>query len=285
MRKNKMNGICCQHVRNILLIVTIMLLLVACGKKQEPMRAPEDVKTVSIETSYGYLAFPEETFESLHHMEVTDGVTVMEVFYMVTQEGELELFRIYFDDENMGTPVGYLTVDGIEVPVSYSLCEYADEDFVDEETRKLYHSMMNGFSVVVNSIYEDTRFSETRAVEEIGDREVKLRHWKVTLPENVQYTETDENGNYRVDFFGIVGGERIDLYMIGLGDIEGETTLGTYTVNGVQKAIVVQTYDMGPYDIWPEEDRTVIYNMMNSINSVIQTIVEDKNYAELEAAA
>ena len=270
----------------MMLAFAILLSLVACEKKQEPLRAPsgEKVSAIYIETAYGPLAFPEEFSGNMRHMEVTEGNAAMEVFYMVTQEGEKELFRIHFADMDVGTFMGYLTVEGAEIPVSYSVCQYEDSDFKDEEERKLYYSMMDGFSMIMNSIYEDARFSKARAVEAVGEREVKLRYWKMKLPANVQYTESEENGNYRVDFYGEVSGERIDLYMIGLGELEAETTLGNYTVNGVQMPVVVQTYDMGSYDIWPEEDRMVINEMMNSINTVIQTIVADKNYAEFDAA-
>ena len=270
----------------MMLAFAILLSLVACGKKQEPLRAPsgEKVSAIYIETAYGPLAFPEELSSNMRHVEVTEGNTAMEVFYMVTQEGEKELFRIHFADMDVGIFMGYLTVEGAEIPVSYSVCQYEDSDFKDEEERKLYYSMMDGFSMIMNSIYEDARFSKARAVEAVGEREVKLRYWKMKLPANVQYTESEENGNYRVDFYGEVSGERIDLYMIGLGELEAETTLGNYTVNGVQMPVVVQTYDMGSYDIWPEEDRMVINEMMNSINTVIQTIVADKNYAEFDAA-
>lgn len=274
----------------VVLALVPVLSLAACGSKaQEPLRAPDAqnaaVATVDIETAYVTLAFPEDLSANLHHVESAEGSVAVEVFYMMGQEGEKELFRIYFADAQAGTPMGYLTVDGNELPVSYSTCEYAAEDFSAEEDRKLYYSMMDAFTVVMNSIYDNPNFSQTRAVTPVGDQEVSLRYWKVTLPENVRFTETEENGGYHVDFYGEHIGERIDLYQISLGEVEGESTLGWYTVDGVQKPIVVQTYSMEAYEVWPEEDRMVIYNMMSSINSVIQSIVADKNYSEIKAEA
>ena len=274
----------------VALAVVLLLSLAACGSKaQEPLRAPDAqnaaVATVAIETAYGTLAFPEELQDHLHHVEAIEGSIAMEVFYMTGQEGEKELFRIYFADAQAGTHVGYLTVDGLEIPVSYSICEYADEDFSAEEERQLYYSMMDAFTVVMNSIHDNPNFSQTRAVAPVGDQEAKLRYWKVTLPENVHFTETEENGNYQVTFYGEVSGERIDLYRIGLGEMESESTIGLYTVDGVQMPVVIQTYSLEAYDGWPEEERMVIYNMMASINTVIQSIVTDKNYSEAEAGA
>ncbi len=272
----------------VVLALVLVLGMTACGsQKQEPLRAPtmDSIKTDPVETVYGDLAFPEDLYEHLRHMEVTEGDIVMEIFYMVTEAGEKELFRIYYADPQVGTHLGYLTTETGEIPVSYSLCEYADEDFADEEERKLFHSMMDAFSVVVNSIYADERFSETRAMETVGEQEAKLRYWDVTLPDNVSFTETEEGGNYRADFYGEVSGERIDLYAIILGNVESESILGFYTVNGEQKPVVVETYDMGEYDVWPAEERTAIYQMMESLNTVIQAIMADKNFTEFVPGA
>lgn len=289
MSNNQISRKACCRIASLALAAILMLPLAACGgKDQEPLRAPESTAaatTVAIETVYGPMAFPENLYSSVRHMEVTEGKTAMEVFYMVSEEGEKELFRIYFADDDMGTHMGYLTVDGTELPVSYSVCEYADENFANEEERKLYHSMMDAFSVVINSFYEDTRFSETRAVAPVGEREVKLRYWKLILPENVRYTETEENGNYCVEFYGEVSGERIDLYMIGLGDLEGESMLGLYKIKDKQIPIMVRTGNMEEYENWSEEEQTIIYNMMASLNTVIQTIVADENFAEPEPGA
>lgn len=259
--------------------------LMACGKgdeSQDPLRATEAPKiaTVPIDTMYCTLQFPESLIENLRHVEVTEGRIAMEVFYLVSEEGEKELYRIHFADAKMGELLGYLTIDGVEVPITHSVCEYANEDFRTEEERKLYYEMMDAFSVLVNTIYADARFSETRFVAPVGTREVKLRYWNVVLPENVQCVETEENGSYCVKFYGEVGGEQINLYMILVGNGEAETSLGFYTVDGERKPVRVQTYDMEPYANWSEEDQTIIYRMMESLNTVIQTIVADEKFSE-----
>lgn len=265
----------------VILVLAMVLCLAACGGGKKPLRAPEKdaaVPTVSMKTAYGTLDFPEQLQDNMRHMEISENGIIIEVFYMISAVGEKEVFRIYYADSQAGTHLGYLTTDAGEIPVSYALCQYADEDFADEDERNLYYSMMDAFSVVINSIHANAQFSEHKAVEPVADQEAKLRYWTLTLPENVHFTETEENGNYRVDFYGELSSERVDLYMIGLGDFEAETMLGLYDVKGVQKPVMVQTYSLDEYENWPEEDQTVLYEMMASVNTVIQTIVADKNF-------
>ena len=55
------------------LALVLALSLTACGgEANEPLRAPGKMEapTVSIETVYGTLAFPEELYDNLRHMEV-----------------------------------------------------------------------------------------------------------------------------------------------------------------------------------------------------------------------
>ena len=273
--------------RSVLLVLAAVMLLgmTACAvSEKEPMRAPT-AETVSIETAYGSLAFPKELQENLRHTETTEGPIAMEVFCMVSEAGEKELYRIFYGDAQMGELIGYLTTEQGEVSVSYTLCEYENSAFATEEERKLYYSMMDAFSTILNSIYADARFSESRHQEPVKSGDVKLRYWNVELPENVQFTESEENGIYRVEFYGEVSGERIDLFMIGLGEMKAETMLGMYTVNGVQKPVMIQTSDLSAYDIWPEEERMMIHQMMAPLNTLIQTIVTDENFSEYASDA
>ena len=270
----------------IAMVVIAILCLAACtdGSK-DPLRATEETSatTAAIQTMYGTLQFPEALLGNLRHVEATEGQIAMEVFYMVTEGSEKELYRIHYADERMGSCIGYLTTDNGQISISYSICEYNDESFANEEERKLHHSMMDAFSVVMNSIHADERFSETRTMVPEDAQEATMRHWKLVLPSNVQFVESEDNGNYRADFFGIVEGERINLYMIGLGNLEAESMLGTYEVNGEQLPLVVETFDLDEYSTWSEENQRVIYQMMSTINDVIQQITASKGFAELKS--
>lgn len=282
MREDKKTGFSFRRSMCGWLALVLGLGLVACGEAQEPLRAPTEdaaAATFTIETMYGTLEYPEALRANLRHMEVTEDAVAMEVFYMLGAGGEREIYRIYYADAQVGTHLGYLTTDNGEISVTYSFCEYDDEDFVDEEERKLYYSMMDAFSTVANSIHDDERFSENRAGTPVGSREVKLRYWNVTLPENVLYEETVEEDTYRVDFYCELSGERVALYYIGLGDMDAETVLGMFRADGVQKPVAVGTYDLMGYEQWPEEVQSTIHQMMESINDVIQVITSSQDFS------
>ena len=54
------------------------------------------------------------------------------------------------------------------------------------------------------------------------------------------------------------------------------------TVNGEQKPVVVGNHDLDAYEMWSEEEKLIIYNMMNSLNDVIQSIVSHENFSEYQ---
>lgn len=280
----KMNKALTTRVRKCVcavLVMTLALPLVSCGEnKEEPLQLPSDPTSAatSIETAYATLEFPQELFDDLRHTEVIDGDVVMEMFFMETAAGERELYRIYYADPQMGTLAGYLQTESGEISVSYSMSQYDDSVFETEEERRLYYSMMDAFSVIMNSIDSDERFSESRPQAAVGQREVKLRYWTITLPDNIQCEENDVNGTYQVNFYGEVSGERINLYMIGLGQMEADTTLGMYSVDGEQKPVTVSSVNLDLYESWPQEEQTKISKMMDSLNTVIQVIVSDENF-------
>lgn len=274
----------------IVVLVAAHILLAGCQLGDEKTLADSTGATISqpmasIATVHVTLEFPEVLAPSLRHEEVTEGNIVMEIFYMLHDGSERELYRIYFGDPQMGSLLGYLNTETAEIPVTCSTNIYEDTEFGTEEERKLYNELMDGFSVLVRSIYNDPRFSEQRRVAPVGEQKISLRHWTVTIPDNVRYTELEENGIYRVDFFGEVSGERIALYTISLGATEAESTLGYYTVDGDQQPVTVETCSLEPYAGWPEEDQAVIYRMMESVNAVVQVITADKNFAEYPESA
>lgn len=268
----------------VLTVFTTLLSMTACAGKQEPLRAPMETskmqKTVEVETVYGPIQFPEVLAGKMHHEEAVEDDIAVEVFYMVSSIGNLEVFRIYYADPDVGARLGYLTTDAGEISVTYAMCEYADEDFPTEEDRILFYNMMAAFTVVTDSIQKDERFSELRAVEQVNSSETKFRYWNVTLPENVKYEENEMDGIYRVDFYAIMGDMRVDLYYLGIGEMEADTVLGYFAVDGYQKPVVVGSCNMDEYDSWSDEEKLIIYNMMDSLNGVIQDVVTHKNFSQ-----
>lgn len=267
-----------------LIVVLVAVILLVCflvaGKK--PLTTPPETTAsepvVQIETAYATLDFPEALVDNIRHIEVSEGSVTMEIFYMLSKTGERELYRIIFGDANMGNPVGYLNTESGEVPVTVSFVKY--EDVFEKDDRMLYGQLTDAFSTMLNSLCEDSRFSEIKNVVPVGYREAKLKYWSATIPENVQCEENGEGEGYRAEFFGIVDGERIPLYAVLLGKVENpKDVLGSYMVDGKILELGVVVYDISDYDNWAEEKKSVVYNMMNSINTVIQTIVEDKNFS------
>ena len=268
----------------MVVLFAVLLGMTACADKNEALKAPMEAinmeKTVEIQTQYGPIKFPEVLFGNMRHVETTQGNVAVEIFYMVGAAEELEVFRIYYGDSNMGSLMGYLTTDDGEVSVSYALCEYAEEEFADEQDLVLFYNMMQAFSVVTNSIQTDARFSQLRAVAPVDEQETKLQYWTVTLPDNVQYEENEADGCYRVDFYGVLGGERIELYYLGLGDMEADTVLGYFTVDGQQKPVVIGNSDVDAYENWSAEEQMILYNMMDSLNGVIEAITTHKDFSQ-----
>lgn len=268
----------------VIALVAMLIGITACDNQEEPLKAPLEVeymqKTVAVQTHYGPIQFPEVLAGNVRHAETVEGDIALEVFYMVYESGEKEVFRIYFGSADMGEHLGYLKTDAGEIPVTFALCEYADEDFTIEDEWILYSNMMTAFTVVSNSIQSDERFSELRTMEQVGEQGAQMRFWSLTLPDNVMWEESETNGIYRVDFYGMIEDKRIDLYYIGLGEMEADTKLGYFTVDGVQMPIMVGNSELVAFDSWSKEDQRVIYDMMDSINLVIQQIVACDQYSD-----
>ena len=272
--------------RGICLLTLLLMLagLTACTKNRDPLKAPLEVeymqKTVEIQTLYGTIAFPELLADNIRHEETIEGNIALEVFAMVNETSEREVFRIYFGAADMGEHLGYLITDIGEIPVTFAVCEYTEEDFFTEDERILYDNIMAAFTIVLNSIQSDERFSELRSMEEVGEQGAQMRFWSLTLPDNVMWEESETNGIYRVDFYGMIEDKRIDLYFVGLGEMEADTKLGYFTVDGVQMPIMVGNSELVAFDSWSKEDQRVIYDMMDSINLVIQQIVACDQYSD-----
>lgn len=261
-----------------------ILCLTACNPGGEkPLTAPPETEPTEpvavIETALVDLEFPEALMPNVRHLEVSEGIITMEVFYMVSQSGERELYRIIFGDGSMGDQLGYLTVDGAEIPVTYTISEYED-GFGSEEENALYYGLMDAFSTLMDSLSKDPRFSETKYVAPVGSRVEKLKYWTLTLPENVQCEQSGQGDGYKAEFFGVVNGTRIPLYTLRLGgEVNPEDILGGFTVDGKLLDLAVEVYDISVYESWAEEDQRVIYVMMESVNEVVWQLMEDKNFS------
>lgn len=235
--------------------------------------------TIQIITKYVSFFYPDKYSEVLQHREVVSEEIVMEIFSMVVNESPVELFRIYFGDEAMGITCGYLTVDGVEIPVTYTICQY-DDNFFDEETKNIYFETMNCFNDIMDSIQSDRRFSIEKAVTPVINTDAVCTYWSFSLPETMEYEERNSSDKYELRFYGNVAGEKIALYTIVLGDTEDNTVLGTYALNGSKKYLKVESYPIEPLESWTDEETELAYTMMGTVNTVLQTIMSNENYEE-----
>ena len=295
------------QARNMVRRITALLLLLAvagtvtaCGQKapteetassdkvtvnqteatEEATAATEESDMVSLETKYGILPFPRVFSSNLKHLEVVQDPVAMEVFYLANQDREMELYRIYFGDETTGTLLGYLTVAAEEIPVTYTVCIYNEEDFPDAETRSIYGNLMDGFSTLLNAITADSRFCSERSAPKIQYADGEMRYWTVNLPTDVEWVETEENGIYRADFYGTIRDERIPLYTITLGDAAAPTLMGNLLVNGEAQPVGVQSHFTQLNANWTPEEISNFYRQMETIDLVIQAITESEYFSD-----
>jgi hypothetical protein len=69
------------------------------------------------------------------------------------------------------------------------------------------------------------------------------------------------------------------LYRIIIGDEQTGSLLGYYKVDGVKKAVCVESFTLVERESWNEDDYAAAYRMMDTINHVIETIMNSKQFA------
>lgn len=281
------------------LLLMITIFFVACENKETVLHtqpSQEDVtkvvgaepsdtihlqqNLVVMQTKYLDLSYPEIYADVLLHQEVISDMTTMELFSLKTHGGTMELFRIYFGDETVGSVAGYLSLDGTEIPVTYTICQFNDDEFPDEEVRALYYDTMNCFNDLMDSLQADDRFHTQKVQTPVENTEIVLSYWSFILPKTMECEEYDSNRQYKVTFFGNVSGDRVALYTICLGEPSVETVLGTYFINGEAKILSLESYDIIPTGEWTDESQEAAYDMMATVNDVLRVIMSDENFSD-----
>ena len=263
----------CQKKVTCLVLAMVMCVLSACsgyGAQQQ----------MKIETAYGPLVFPKTLEDVLVHKEVAGENGVEEIFYMEMDGEEKEIFRIIFGESSEGTRVGYLYTQDDVVAISYSVCAYLGEDFNSAEVRDRYYAAMDGFNEAVNKLCEDERFSNIERAELGAQREVTLRYWTVQLPETVTWEEIGENSEYRVDFYGKMGDDKIELYSVGFDEAYSDYDIGYMKVDDTVETVYVKIHDSPIDQSWTEEEQNIFYRLMETLDNVVNSIVNNKAYFE-----
>ena len=270
------------HILLVVLLIMGMIAMTACGKKESNSEgANTETPMAALETKYLTMTYPEDYKDLVKHREVVQDAITMEIFSMVQEETDMELFRIYFNDAAMGTLSGYLVIGSDEIPVTFDVAIYEDEDFSSEKHKEEYYRVMDVFTHVMDSVYNHPQFQEEKYIKPVCEQDNTMKYWKVTLPENVQWQEQTDTDVYSVEFYGEIQGETVSLYSISLGEVEADYSIGTFKVdNGEAKPVWVKIYDLGDHPDWQEEDYTIAYRMLESVNSVIEQIMSSKNFSE-----
>ena len=281
MRKVKSKCVFC-YVILLLMLLVLLLSIVACNSNilQNDSETDDAVATVEIKTTLALLKFPEKLIDNMYYEEVHEGNELHVIFYMVRQNGEWEIFRIIFGDDTIGTLMGYLETDSGEISVSYLLAQHSGDDFSEDEDWDWYYKMMDAVGVVLLSIQENNEFHENGSVKNIGSHEATFRYWKLNVPSNIHYNESEENGSYCIEFYGQIGEEIVELYTIALGHLPTGVNFGSYTVNGKSVPVMIATCDVTEYDHWTDVEKDTLYQMMDSLNDVIAQIRSSKLYSD-----
>lgn len=281
MQKKDMNRV----VPIILLGILILLSCLAFytkNKNKVQTNGTIEESYIEITTPYITLKFPEKDSEALIYEEEKTGDTITEVFYMKTEGEDLPLYRLDFGDENAGDWLGIIKTEEKEIPVTYTVFTLSDEELEklgkQEET---YTELMNDFNVLLNSIHEDSRFSSEKEIDLGKDVNLKLTYWDLKLPEKITCSETVTDDAYQADFYTEIKGDQVNLYSVYIGEQQGTTILGQYKIDGVWKTISIESNDLGN-DKWSDEELREAYQMMDTINSVIETITKSRQFSDEE---
>jgi hypothetical protein len=247
----------------------------------DSVKTKEELGMMEIKTKYLSLRFPEKYSKYLVHQETAEDGATAEVFTMKTSSSKMELFRIYFGDAHSGSYLGSLRVNDMDVPVTVLPAVHEESEFANEDDRALYYDMMDCLNVVLDSFYKDTRFDDSSSVnhEDVKREDAEVAFWNFSLPTGIEWEEGAADG-YLVTFYGTLGGERHELYSVSVGGKPLRTIIGTYIVDGEAEIVSVQSAELPNMEGWDQETENQLYSMMESINDVIQTILESEGFEE-----
>ena len=266
----------CKIIWLVAIIIVLLVVAVVIGHKAEPEKP-----MVKINTPYIDLFLPSELESIITYDESTYGDIYTRAFYLNCAGGELPLWRFDFGDPNAGEWVGVLKTDQGDIPVCMTGFVVTSEELaaLGEDGSKIYGECMQGYSEMLAGIMADPRFTSERPLAVGEDTSVKLTYWTVTLPDTMKVSESTEGGNYEAVFSAEVVGEMVRLYRVCIGENQAESLLGYYEVDGVKKPVSVGSFDLVERDSWSEDDYAAAYRMMDTINHVIDTIMQSKQFS------
>lgn len=227
----------------------------------------------------------------LVHTQKTQGERIEESFAMRVGEMEIPLYRICFGGAD-GNRLGALRTEAGEIDVTYEVLPLPENQLaaMNAETVGIYDVMLDSVNAVFDGFAADSRFSagnhsvaDSRAAAERTDAEeyqtAEMTFWTVSLPAGMTWTEYADESSYRAVFSGMIRNEVVELYSVHVGGEAASSVLGTVTVDGEARTVSVESFDLSRHEGWSEPDFEKAYLMLDSINDIIQVIVESDSFS------
>ena len=238
----------------------------------------------TVELSYGFsIRFPGEYAHMVEHTQEKFEQRTTEAFVLKDGDADISLYCICFGDRENGDWLGELKNGDVNVPITYTIFSPDEEELekLGEEGHAAYNAVRASFYDLLDTITTDRRF----VAEEVHDelvlgQEVEMTYWNAVLPDVVTFEETNQDGVYQADFFGEVNGEQVMLYSVRIGGESLQSPLGMFEIDGEQKVVSVESYSLSDRDDWSDDDLGTAYRMMDTINNVIDALMDSGHFAD-----
>lgn len=290
-QKKKKSGVLFGIVIAVLVLLAVVIVAVILNARED---ADETVDPMCIQTKYAALQFPAEYADYIRHEEILDGTDAVEVFSMLYEQKELELFRLSFTREEKENAEGYWDAgeDLLCISVSISTLELdaflclqdSGEWETDVTMQSTYYSMLGQMATVLQSVKESPNYRIIKTSSANANAEERMLYWNVTLPANVFFEQSDEDGVKAVRFFTQLSEKEIELYTITLENQQTDSAIGRYSVNGKTVYVSVEVSGEIENEALSENEREYVYTLLESINDVIAVIRQDSDFRDLNDA-
>lgn len=139
---------------SVALISVIVVLLIPNSDSNHPEvnDSTNTIPTVTVETPYCNLKYPEKWKDQMTVSESTEEGIFKKTFYAVIDGLNYELYTVYFGGSEKGDFYGYIPYKGQNISVYIECHSLPEENSLQGDERILFYSMMEGVNEVAKSI-------------------------------------------------------------------------------------------------------------------------------------
>lgn len=158
IKKRKLNPVFLATVAGVLLVILVglvLLLTLLPGEKNEFEPGATNASgeaMVQIETPYAVLEFPAKWSDQLDYQGSEDNGVYTGNFYCCIGDQKLEIFRVYFNNAEAGSLIGFVDHDGKPVAFSVESFETEETDNWTEDERYIITGMTEGINDVITAV-------------------------------------------------------------------------------------------------------------------------------------